>query len=192
MIPGPHALARLGALIVLGVVLHISGFSRLGVLDGHPDLVALLVAAVAFFAGSVPGAVTGFLAGLLLDLALGINLGVSSLVLTLVGYAVGRFRELRDPSHGLVPIPVALAATAAYAGGFALLSFMIQTEAEVSVLVLREVVSTALLSALIALPVFYLVRRVLRPVLVIDPVERRRGRERVSPSGPIGLRGLEV
>ena len=33
-------------------------------------------------------------------------MGLSSLVLTAVGYGVGRFRELRDPSHGLLPIPV--------------------------------------------------------------------------------------
>ena len=33
-------------------------------------------------------------------------MGVSSLVLTAVGYGVGRFREVRDPSHGLLPLAV--------------------------------------------------------------------------------------
>ena len=36
----------------------------------------------------------------------GATMGVSSLVLTAVGYGVGRFREVRDPSHGLLPLAV--------------------------------------------------------------------------------------
>ena len=48
----------------------------------------------------------GFAAGFLLDLMSGATMGVSSLVLTAVGYAVGRFREVRDPSHGLLPMAV--------------------------------------------------------------------------------------
>ena len=66
----------------------------------------LTVAAVAYYAGSVSGCATGFAAGFLLDLASGATMGASSLVLTAVGYGVGRFRELRDPSHGLMPAPV--------------------------------------------------------------------------------------
>jgi predicted MFS family arabinose efflux permease len=47
---------------------------------------------------------------------------------------------------------------------------------------------------LLALPVFALVRRVLRPVLAVDPVQRmrRRAGAQPSPAGPLGLRGLEV
>ena len=44
--------------------------------------------------------------GFLLDLAAGQTMGASSLVLTAVGYGVGRYRELRDPAHGLLPIAV--------------------------------------------------------------------------------------
>ena len=67
----------------------------------------LVVAAVAYYAGSVAGAATGFAAGFLLDLLTGATMGASSLVLTAVGYGVGRFREVRDPSHGLLPVPSA-------------------------------------------------------------------------------------
>jgi len=40
--------------------------------------------------------------------------------------------------------------------------------------------------------VFGLVRRVIRPVLAVDPLERRRRRQRPRESGPLGLRGMEV
>src|SRR6478609_4646015 len=92
----------------------------------------VLIVAVGLLGGSVPAAITGFSAGVLLDLALGQPLGASSLVLTAVGYGVGRYREVRDPSHGLLPIPVGAAATAGYVVGFALLSFMLEVRGPVS------------------------------------------------------------
>ena len=49
-----------------------------------------------------------------------------------------------------------------------------------------------LLNALLAMPVFVLVRRLLRPVLAVDPLELRRRRRAPLAAGPIGLRGLEV
>ena len=161
-------------------------------MGGTPDLIPLVVAAVAFYAGSTAGAVTGFCTGLLVDLAVGTNLGASSLVLTAVGYGVGRYSDQRDISHGLLPILVSAAATAGYLAAFAAVSFMLETAPQVSLLVLRDLVIVTLLNVAIALPFFGLVRRVLRPVLAADLVDRRRKRREVQPSGPIGLRGLEV
>lgn len=193
MIPTPGAAARLGGLVFIAVIVQISGFGQIRLFGGNADLVPLLVAAVALYAGAIPGAVAGFSAGLLLDLAVGNNLGASSLVLTSVGYAVGRYCEVRRPSNSLSPIPVAAAATGASVMAFAVVSFMLEIDATVSAIVLREMLLTTLLNALIALPSFALLRRVLRPVLAVDPYEARR-RRRPAPRerGPIGLRGLEV
>lgn len=192
MIPGPSTLLRVGILILAVVVIQIACLVQIRMFGGTPDIVPLLVAAVALYAGSVSGAATGFATGLLLDLALGTNVGASSLVLTCVGYGVGRYREQRDPAHGLTPIPVAAAATAAYVIGYSAVSFMLSIDAPVSLLVLREMLMTVVLNALIALPFFALARRMLRPVLVLDPSPRRRTGDAQVPSGPIGLRGLEV
>jgi rod shape-determining protein MreD len=182
---------RTGLLVLLGVVLQISGFAQIEVLGASPDLTPLIVAAVALWAGSVPGAITGFCVGLLLDLALGQNVGSSSLVLSAVGYAVGRFGELRDPAHGLIAVPVGAAATLGYLVAFAAVSFMLELESSVSALVLRDALVTTILNVLIAVPVFGLIRRVLRPVLLTQPGGRRR-RAETSATGPLGLRGLEV
>jgi len=184
-------LARVGLLILLGVVLQISGLSQLQIMGSSPDLTPLIVGAVALWAGSVPGAVTGFFVGLLLDLALGQNVGSSSLVLSAVGYSVGRFGELRDPAHGLIAIPVGVMATAEYLVAFAAVSFMLETAPSISGLVVRDAVVTTILNAIIAVPVFGLVRRIIRPVLLAQPAGRRR-RAQTRETGPIGLRGLEV
>lgn len=191
MIASPAAVLKVGLILLVALVLQVSGLTQITLFGGNADLMPLVVGGVAFLAGSIPGAITGFAAGVLLDLALGQTVGAASLVLTTVGYGAGRYRELRDPAHGLAPIAFAAGATAAYGIGMAAVSFMLGIEASVSLLVLRETILTVLLNTLLALPVFWLVRRVLRGSLLADPFVRgRRGQPRAT--GPLGLRGLEV
>src|SRR4051812_4142482 len=97
----------LGGLVQLGFV------SQLTVFGVPADLSPLLVAAAGFYAGSIAGSVFGFSLGVFVDVSLSMTLGVTSLVYTAVGYGAGRFRELRDPAHGLAPAAAGAAATAA-------------------------------------------------------------------------------
>lgn len=192
MILTPGTVLRVGLLVLLVVLLQVSALSQIRVFGASADLVPLAVAAIGLFGGSVPGAAAGFATGLLLDLSLGVNLGASSLVLTGVGYGAGRFRETRDPAHGLVAIPVGAAATAAYLLGIGLVNFMLEIGAEVSPLVFRDILVTTLVNAVIAVAVFAIARRVLQPALIGDALSPRGRRARTTDSGPIGLRGLEV
>jgi rod shape-determining protein MreD len=190
MSPTPATFLRLAALVVFGVILQIAGVSTLHMFGAEPDIVPLIVGAVGLLGGSVYAAVVGFACGLLIDLALGQPLGASSLVLTSVGYAVGRYQEVRDPSHGLLPIPIGAAATAGYVVGFSALSFMLEVRGPVSASVIREMIITILLNALLALLVFPIVRRFMRASLVGD--QRARRRPATATTGPLGLRGLET
>jgi rod shape-determining protein MreD len=192
MILSPGAFARVGGLLLLAVVLQVSALSQLTVFDGHADLVVLTVAAIAYYGGSVAGCAAGFSAGLLVDLLTGATMGASSLVLTAIGYGVGRFREVRDPSHGLMPLAVGTVATACWVVAFAAVSLMLDIGARVSPLVIRDMIITVLLNALLALPIFTGCRRILRPSLTVDPLELRRRRRPPRETGPLGLRGLEV
>ena len=151
MILSPGALLRVGLLLLVAVVLQLSFLSQRGILGGHIDLVVLVVAAVSYYAGSVAGCASGFAAGFLLDLLSGATMGVSSLVLTAVGYGVGRFREVRDPSHGLLPLAVGAAATGGFMVTFAAVSFMLDVGASVSTLVIRDAIVTTLLNVLLSL-----------------------------------------
>jgi rod shape-determining protein MreD len=192
MILSVGAFVRVGALLLLAVVLQVSGFSQLTIFDGHADLVVLTVAAIAYYGGSVSGCAAGFTAGLLVDLLTGATMGASSLVLTAIGYGVGRYREVRDPSHGLMPLAVGTVATACWVVAFAAVSLMLDIGARVSPLVLRDMILTVLLNALLALPIFTGCRKLLRPSLAVDPLELRRRRRPPRETGPLGLRGLEV
>ncbi|MFN2617546.1 MAG: rod shape-determining protein MreD [Thermoleophilaceae bacterium] len=192
MILGPGAFLRVGLLLFVALVLQLSGIGQITILGGNADLIPLAVAAVAYYGGSVAGSATGFAMGVLLDLATGQTMGASSLVLSALGYGVGRFRELRDPSHGLLPIPVAAAATLIWGAAFAAVSFMLDVSATVSPLVLRDMLVAALLNGALALAVFAGARKLLRPSLLADPYDLRRRRRPAREPGPLGLRGLEV
>jgi rod shape-determining protein MreD len=165
---------RITALSIVVVFFQIGVVSEVPVFGVSADLSPLLVAFVGLLCGSTVGAATGFAVGLLVDLALVQTLGVTSLTLTLVGYWSGRLRELRDPSHGLVPLALGAAATAAAGIGMALIQFLLGVNAPVSFLLLQQIFIGTLINALLALPVYAIVRRLIRPVLPEDPRRRRR------------------
>jgi rod shape-determining protein MreD len=188
----PAAFLRAGLIAFATVILQVSGIGSIHVLGAAPNLIPLGVAGVAIYAGSIPGAAMGFATGLLLDLAVGSPVGVSSLVLCAVGYAVGRYRELRDPAHGLMPIPVGAAATLGFVVTFAAASFMLDVGPSVSALIFRDMLVTTVVGALLAMPIFWATRKVLRPALTVDPYQRRRKRNAPREPGPLGLRGMEI
>lgn len=170
----PQLVGRLVILAVAAVIVQRAAVSQVTVLGVSADLAPLVVMSVGLLMGSVPGAAMGFGVGLLVDTAGLQTLGVSSLILTGVGYGAGRLRELRDPSHGLIPLAVGAAATGVAALGFSLVQFLLGVDAPVSLLLLRQIVATVLVNALLALPVYALVRRLGSPYLPSDPRRRRR------------------
>jgi len=102
------------------------------------------------------------------------TLGVSSLVLLGVGYGAGRLREARDPEGTLVPLAIGAIATLTFSIGFALMQFLLGVDAPISWALLRQTLATLVVNALIALPVYALVRRWLLRSLPEDPRRRRR------------------
>jgi rod shape-determining protein MreD len=170
----PAAIGRIAALGLLAALLQLTAASQVSIFGVPLDLSPLIVASVGFLVGSVPGALLGFFFVLFIDTALMQTLGVTSLVLTGVGYGAGRIRELRDPAHGLAPVAVGAAATAATAVGLVVLQFLLGTEAPLSGAVLRQLLMGIVLNTLLALPVYALMRRILLPYLPDDPRRRRR------------------
>jgi rod shape-determining protein MreD len=165
---------RLALLVLVTVVIQLAVVTQITVLDADADLFPLVVLSVGLLAGPIPGATTGFLLGLLADMALLQTLGVTSLLLIGVGYLSGRYRELRDASHKLVPVIGAFLGTLAYSAAFSITQFLLGVDSPVSPLVIREILVGALLNALIAMPVFAAVRFLLRPDLIDDLRPRRR------------------
>jgi rod shape-determining protein MreD len=174
---------RLAVLIFVVVLVQIGVVSEVPIFGVNVDLSPLLVAFAGFTCGSIVGAVAGFATGLLIDLSLLQTLGVSSLLFTLIGYWAGRLRELRDPQAALAPLLVGAAAAATSLVGYTLIEFLLGVDAPVSVDLLRQTVLGIVVDAIVALPVWALVRRVLEPALPDDPRRRRRRRRAYTTGG---------
>ena len=170
----PQLAARVTALALGAALLEIVAVSQISIFGVNANLTPLAIMSIGLLCGSIPGAVAGFGAGLFLDLTLVQTLGVSSLVLLGVGYLAGRIREARDPEGTFVPLAVGAAATLTFALGFSLMQFLLGVDAPVSWPLLRQILATLVLNALLALPVYALVRRWLTPALPDDPRRRRR------------------
>lgn len=191
MIVTPRIFARLALIVFLAVILQLAFFSRIPMLGSVAYLVPVVIVALGLLGGAVTGAVSGFAAGLLIDAMIGGTPGVTSLSLMAAGYLAGRWREGYDIVSSLVPplLTGALCGVAALA--YAGMQLALGVDAQVSALAIREVLVQALLGALLAVPFFPLIRRLLRPALVDDS---RRAGARVSPNtldrGPMRLSGL--
>jgi rod shape-determining protein MreD len=177
---------RLIVLAFATVVVQQAAVSQISIFGVSADLAPLVVMSVGLLAGSTAGAITGFGTGLFVDLVLVQTLGVTSLLYIGIGYWSGRVREVRDPAHGLVPLAMGAASTAFAGIGMALIQFLLGVNAPVSALLAQQIFITVLVNTLIALPVFALVRRVIRPTLPDDPRRRQR---RASTTG--GLSPLQ-
>ena len=96
-------MVRLLVLVLTVVVLQLAVVGQVNLFDANADLLPLVALSIGLLAGPVAGATVGFLLGLVADMALLQTLGVTSLLLIGVGYLAGRYRELRDATHKLVP-----------------------------------------------------------------------------------------
>ena len=189
MIVTSPILLRLVLIVFVAVLLQLGFFSQVPLLGSVANLLPVVVVALGLLGGAVTGAVTGFATGLLIDVMIGGTLGVASLSLMAAGYLAGRWREGYDIVSSLVPPLLTGALTALTALIYGALTLTLGVDAPVSVLALREVVVQGLLGILLAIPVFPLIRRIVRPALVDDAAARSRSLrgQRSSRRGPFGM-----
>lgn len=178
MILTPQIWARLVALVLLTALFQVTFFAKIELLGTNPDGAVLVVAALGLLGGSVAGSVAGFSIGLLIDILLFQTMGAFAAALLAVGYVSGRYREsVGHPSRGAI---VGMGAGMTLLGVLAFAAVQVGTgvDADVSTRVIGDAVAKTVLGAALALPVFFVVRLVLRPALIED---RRSGRR---PSAP--------
>jgi rod shape-determining protein MreD len=171
----PQIFARLVAIVVLGVLLQLSFFSRVAFFDTSPDVLPALVVALGLLGGAMTGAVAGFAVGLLVGGMLAETLGGSSLVLLGVGYLAGLFRERFEIHSALVPPLLCMGLTLVAELGFGAVELMLGIDAPVSPLIVRDMLLKSIYAFFLGWPIYLTVRRALRPALVEEPrVTRRR------------------
>ena len=181
MILTPGIIARLVALGAFAAVAQVVCFSKMDVFGTSPDVALLVVFSVGILGGSLTGAVTGFSVGLLLDCLLLETMGAFALTLLSVGYVAGRYREtLGRPTRAAVAL---LGGSLTLFGAIVIAAIQIGTgiDANVSFLVVRDALIKSLIGALLAIPVLWIVRLVVRSALV----DERRGARRTPAPRPV-------
>lgn len=177
MIVTPRIFARLAVIVVLGVLLQLSFFSRVGLFHTSPEVLPAIVVSLGLLGGSMTGAVAGFSIGFLVDCLLVESVGGTSLVLLTIGYLAGLFRERFEIQSPLVPPLLCMGLTFAAQVGYAAVQLMLGIDAHVSLLILRDIVLKSVFAFFLGWPIYLGIRRVLRPALVEDPRVRRRRRQ---------------
>ena len=167
--------ARLALLMAFTAIAQLVCFSKMDIFGTSPDVALLVVISLGALGGSLTGAVAGFSIGLLIDCLLLETLGGFALAMLSVGYVAGRYREtIGFPTRGAV---VLLGGALTLLGALVIAAIQIGTgiDATVSFLVVRDALIKSLLGALLAIPVLWIVRLVVRSALVD---ERRAARRR--------------
>ena len=154
--------AKAAALLFVAAILQVSILSDVSVLHARPQLLLVTVVSVSLLRGPIFGGVAGFCAGLVADTGVFGMLGFTSLLLTLAGYWTGRYGETTGRDRGHAPLLSVAVVAMLYQIGALMLHFMLGQPAPARLVLLDGLVPTVLLNVLLTVPVYALVRRVLR------------------------------
>jgi rod shape-determining protein MreD len=162
--------ARIVAIVTVAAIFQVAVLSSLRLFGGMPDLLLVVLIAVALARGSVAGAIAGFIGGLLVDVSTLGTLGLVALLLTIAGYWAGRYGETTGRGRAHAPVLAVVAITVLFGVGAYGLTFMLG-EAVSAPAALLPVLPAVLLNAILAVPVYAVVRRL---VGTGEQVERSR------------------
>ncbi len=169
----PLEAVKAAVLLLVAALLQVTIVTPLEVASGHPDVVLVLLVAIALVRGPLLGSVAGFWAGLAFDVAALGTLGLSSLLLTLAGYWAGRFGEATTRTSPYPPLVAVAFATGWMVIGSGILHFMLGQGASAMELLGPVLLPTLALNLLLTLPVYRLARR-------LFPAAPRERREAVA------------
>jgi rod shape-determining protein MreD len=154
---------KAAVLLFVAAIMQVSIFAQVHVLGGVPDVLLVMLVAVALLRGAIVGAAGGFFAGLLVDTASLGKLGLTSLVLTIAGYWIGRYGETTGRDRAHAPFLSVAVVTVLYSFGLLIVHFVLGERAPAGA-VLAGLVPSIVLNLILTAPVYALVRRLLRPL----------------------------
>lgn len=154
---------KAAVLLFAAAVMQVSIFAQFHVFGAVPQLLLVMLVAVALLRGSVAGAVGGFFAGLLVDSATLGALGLTALVLTLAGYWIGRYGETTGRDRVHAPFLSVAVISVLYEFGLLVVHFVLGESAPAGP-VFRGLAPEIVLNLILTAPVYALVRRLLRSV----------------------------
>ncbi len=158
---------RAAPLLFVAALVQVTVIAGGRILGAELDLLLVTVVVIALLRGSIAGAVAGFAGGVLVDVMTLSTLGTTSLLLTLAGYWAGRYGETTGRGRPYAPPLAAFAVSLLLGLSAAALHFLLGDAVPVGA-VFSPLVPTAILAALVALPVHRVCRAALGETLRLE------------------------
>jgi rod shape-determining protein MreD len=158
--------------MAIAVLLQVTLMPRLGIgpLQATPNLVVVMVVAVAMLRGVVVGAVVGFAAGLLVELTTpGDTLGVLALAYVVIGAWCGRFASGSEPLSRPLFLIIAAAAAGSVPLWMGAVELLRGDGPSLGYLVGQLSVPHFVFSPLVAWPAWWAARRLLGAPREVEP-----------------------
>jgi rod shape-determining protein MreD len=164
---------KAGVVFFAAVVLQAAIVSAVEPGGGAADLVLVTLTATALLRGAVFGALAGFYAGFLLDVANLETLGLSSLLLTLVGYWIGRYGETTGRDRAHAPLLAIAVVTVVYALGGLGMHYLLGDAVSARDGLIDALPAQLVLNLVLTIPVYALARRLFaragsRPAMEVE------------------------
>ena len=167
---------RIAALILVLTILQTAFFSQIELLGTSVWILPAVVTIFGLLGGSMIGASVGFTIGFLADALVDGPLGTSCLIFLAIGYLAGIYRERGDDAGRELTAVFCGLATLGANLGMGVFALILGLDAPLSFSLLPDVGIQAIYGFLMAFPLYWLIRRVLRPALIDDRSTRRRRR----------------
>jgi rod shape-determining protein MreD len=155
----PTDVLKAGIVFFVAVVAQTAVVSAFEPGGGTADLVLVSLTAVALLRGAVFGAFVGFYAGFLLDTANLGTLGFSSLLLTLIGYWIGRYGETTGRDRAHAPLLAIAVVTILFALGSLGMNYLLGEPVSARSGLVDALPVQIVLNLLLTVPVYALCRR---------------------------------
>ena len=159
-------------------VLEVAATPQLTPFGGGPDLIVILVVALALWRGVEAAAIAGFAGGLLLDAITFEHLGMQSLVYVGCAWAVATYAHRREAGPGMLAppppraLPWLLAGATAVQLGSALMHILIGDHPAAGIVFWHQIAPAILQTTLLGLVLLPLLRRIFRPPSALSRVPR--------------------
>lgn len=174
MIITTRSAARIAGLILLLAILQVAFFSQVELLGTSMWILPACAAIFGLLGGSLIGATVGFVFGFLGDAMTDGPLGSACLIFMAVGYLAGTYRERGD----VVDRPTVLVSCGLATLGanvvLGLYTVLVGFDSSLSASLVPDLILQAFYGVLLAVPLYALIHRVLRPALISEPATRRR------------------
>lgn len=165
--------ARIIGLALLFTILQVSFFSQIELLGTSMWILPACAAIFGLLGGSLVGATVGFGIGFLGDALTDGPLGSACLIFMAVGYLAGTYRERGD----FVDRPTVLVSCGVATLGanlaLGLYTVLVGFDSSLSASLVPDLILQTFYGVLLAIPLYALIHRVLRPALIYESGSRR-------------------